>query len=113
MNYLKYIKNIIVDKEHIIISITNSIHYNALITNNYNIYNNLIIFTNQKEHSVEIFKTLLNNFDITKINKIKVVFNKTIKKYVIIDGLHRLSIMLFTNIISINDDLTKFLKIIN
>ena len=80
--------------------IKDSIHYNALITNNYENYEEYIYTTNQKEHSVEIFLNLKRDFDVNKMKKIKVLYNFEKNKYFIQDGVHRLSILLYKKIIS-------------
>lgn len=89
-------------KPHHIIPIKKSIHFNSLVNNNYELYNELIIKTKQKEHSLQNFKNLIENFDIKKMNKIKIQYNNIIDKYVIQDGLHRISILLFKKIIDDN-----------
>ena len=80
--------------------IKDSIHYNALITNNYENYGEYIYTTNQKEHSVDIFLNLKRDFDVNKMKKIKVLYNFEKNKYFIQDGVHRLSILLYKKIIS-------------
>ena len=80
------------------LDIKDSIHYNTLITNNYETYEEYINITDQKEHSVDTFKNLLKNFDIEKMKPIKLVFNSNIKKYVVQDGVHRLCILLYKKI---------------
>tara|TARA_B100000900_G_scaffold409495_1_gene425528 strand:+ start:1313 stop:1540 length:228 start_codon:yes stop_codon:yes gene_type:complete len=62
-------------------------------------YNHYVTVTKQKEHSVENYKKLIENFDVNKLNKIKVRFNSHINKFIVCDGVHRLSILLFKNII--------------
>ena len=74
--------------------IKDSIHYNALITNNY------INTTNQKEHSVENFLNLKRDFDVNKMKKIQVLYNLKKNKYFIREGVHRLSILLYKKIIN-------------
>ena len=80
--------------------ILDSIHYNTLKKNDFSLYEELIVKTKQEEHSVTIFKNLLENFDINKMPKIKVVHNYKLNKYFIIDGVHRMCILLFKNIIN-------------
>lgn len=90
--------NVIIYKPHHCFHIFDTIHYNSLSKNNYELYNKLIIKTKQNEHSEQLFKTLLNNFDINKMNKIDLVYDEKINKYIITDGVHRLSILLFKKI---------------
>lgn len=97
---------------HTSFHIKDSIHYNSLINNNFDNYDEYIKTTEQQDHSVEIFKNLYENFDINKMKKIRVIYNYQHNKYIIHDGLHRLSILLFKNLI--NDYVpTQCLEIIN
>ena len=80
--------------------IKDSIHYNALINNDYTKYEEYVKITKQKEHSVEEFINLQKSFDINKIDKIKVEYNFETNKYYINDGVHRLAILVFKNIIN-------------
>jgi hypothetical protein len=79
------------------VSLEDSIHYNALKTNNYNIYNELIEKNKQTEHSVENFKNLLINWDENKIEKITLEYDG--KMFILQDGIHRLSIMKYKGLI--------------
>jgi hypothetical protein len=97
---------------HKIFNIKDTIHYKSLVSNNYNDYIEYIKYTNQKEHSLNIFLDLIKNFDINKINKIYIYYVFNTNKYVIADGLHRLSILLFKNIFKDEIPL-KYLKISN
>lgn len=97
---------------HKIFNIKDTIHYKSLVSNNYNDYIEYIKYTNQKEHSLNIFLDLIKNFDINKINKIYIYYVFNTNKYVIADGLHRLSIILFNNIFKEEIPL-KYLKIKN
>lgn len=87
-------------KPHIALDIRDSIHYHALKTGKFDRYKILIEETNQKEHSVKIFKNLLQNFSVDNMDKIKVKYCDIIKKFIIVDGLHRISILLYKNVIS-------------
>lgn len=87
---------------HYILHIEDTIHYNALISNNYKKYEEYIKTTLQKEHSVDIFLNLKNNFDVIKMAKIKVQYNYEKNKYIIQDGVHRLSVLLHKNLINNN-----------
>ena len=78
--------------------VKDTIHYNALIKNDYKNYEEFIKTTNQKEHSVNNFLKLKENFEIKKMEKIKLIHDKVLNKYIVTDGVHRLSIILFKNI---------------
>ena len=80
--------------------IKDSIHYNALITNNYKHYEEYIYTTNQEEHSVENFLSLKRDFDVNKMKNIIVLYNFEKKRYFIEDGVHRLSILLYKKLIN-------------
>jgi len=82
--------------------VKDTLHYNALINNDYKNYEEYIKTTNQKEHSVDIFLNLKNNFDLNKMEKIKLEYNLKTNKYFVTDGVHRLSILLYKNIINDN-----------
>ena len=83
---------------HDILHIKDSINYKALTTNNFDIYHQYITVTKQEEHSVNNYKKVLNNFDIKKMQPLLIEYDSTINKYIIRDGVHRLSILLFKNI---------------
>jgi hypothetical protein len=80
--------------------IKDTIHYNALIKDNYKDYKLYIEMTDQKEHSVDKFLNLKNNFDINKMEKICVEYFFDKNKYFVTNGVHRLSILLFKQIIT-------------
>lgn len=80
--------------------IKDTIHYNALINDDYTNYELYIKATNQKEHDIDTFVTLINNFNINKMKKIKVKYNAQKDKFFIIDGVHRLAILVFKNIVN-------------
>lgn len=80
--------------------IKDSIHYNALVRNDYNNYEKYIITTNQKEHSVKNFLNLKNNFNLNSMKKIKILYNFEKNKYFIEDGVHRLSLLLYKKMIN-------------
>jgi len=96
--------------EHICLHIEDSIHYKSLINDNFDLYFKLITDTNQREHSIDIYKNILENFDIAKMDRIQVRYEPKIKKYIISDGVHRLSILLFKKMIKDNVPL-KYLDI--
>lgn len=86
--------------KHHCFHIKESIHYEALSRNDYSFYDIYIKSTEQKEHSIDKFKELVGNFDISKMDKICLVYNNKLNKYVIIDGVHRLSYMVFSKLIN-------------
>ena len=51
--------------------VKDTIHYNALVNNDYKTYDTYIKDTEQKEHSLISFHNLRDNFTIDKIKKIK------------------------------------------
>ena len=85
---------------HHLFKIEDSIHFKTLKSGDFTDYNKLITTTNQKEHSEKIFKDLIKNFDINMFNtdKIRVFYDKSINKYVVKDGSHRLAIIKYNNI---------------
>jgi len=83
---------------HDILHIEDTINYKALQNNNFEIYNKYISNTNQKEHGENIFKTLLNNFDVQKMEPILIEYSMDIDKYIVRDGLHRLAILVYKDI---------------
>jgi hypothetical protein len=104
-NNLRY-EYYILPSNHICINILDSIHYKILTGDvNYNLYNKYVTITNQIEHNVNNYKKLISNFDINKMETIK-VYKKNINnniKTVIKDGCHRLSILLFNKYSNINN----------
>ena len=79
-----------------ILHLTDTINYKALINDDYEIYEKYV--SEQPEHSLETFKSLFDNFDINKMNKIKIEYMASIDKYIIRDGIHRMSILLHKKI---------------
>jgi len=86
---------------HHLFKVEDSIHYKSLISNNFEDYEKLISTTNQKEHSKELFLDLKQNFDKNKLikeeNKIILIYNKELNKFIVQDGCHRLSILMLEN----------------
>lgn len=78
-----------------ILFIKNTIHYNALKVGNFYLYDKYIKETNQLEHSVEKFKSLLEHWDITKFGKLKVRVQAHSTFFWVFDGAHRLSILYY------------------
>lgn len=77
------------------IFIKDSIPYNALVNSDFTVYENYITTTVQPEHSVDIFSRLLNEFNQQHMTKIKMVYSATSNKFVVSDGVHRLSILVY------------------
>jgi len=80
--------------------IKDSIHYYSLMNNNYDLYEEYLHESNQKDHNKKQFLELLTNFDVNKMKKIKINYRYDKNKYFIEDGCHRLSILLYKNIIT-------------
>jgi hypothetical protein len=95
---------------HYLFHINQTIHYQALVKNNYDDYNNYTV--KQSDHNESNFNKLRDNFDIDNMNKISVTFNNIIKKYIVTDGIHRLCLMLYNNIINNNSIPVEFLNIV-
>ena len=93
--------------------IRDTIHYKALIKNKYEDYEYYIKTTSQKEHSLKSFLNLWDNFDLNKMDKIKVVYNFEKNRYFIKDGVHRLSILLYKKLIINNCIPIKYMDIEN
>ena len=96
----KFKDKIIFTPPHVVLNVRDTIHYNALINSTY-----------QPEHSLGNFKKLINTFDIQKIEKIKLIHDKELNKYIVTDGVHRLSIILFKKIFPNNNIPLKYVKI--
>jgi hypothetical protein len=72
------------------VRLRDSIHYNALLNDDYAIYEEYIQTARQNEHSVESFIKLKTDWNIEKIGRIKVVFEGD--DLCISDGVHRLAL---------------------
>ena len=70
-----------------------SIHYQALVQDDFSAYEELILSTHQEEHSIEKFKQLRDSLNIKLLSqerhKITIDANGIVQ-----DGVHRLSILL-------------------
>jgi hypothetical protein len=90
-------KSIFYKKPHHLFAIEDSIHFKALEKNNFEIYKELIETTQQKEHSEDVFKNLIEDFDFEKLkeekNKITILWDKNLRKFLIEDGSHRMAII--------------------
>lgn len=80
---------------HYIFNIQDCIHYNSLITNNFEDYINLLKNTKQPEHSLEKFLKLKEEFNLDKLDKIECLYDSKLDKFIVLDGVHRMSILLF------------------
>lgn len=91
---------------HYLYTVQNSIHYRSLILEDYSEYEKLILSTDQFEHSLDKFLELKNNFDIDRLetNKIVLEWSSLYNKYIVVDGVHRLSILLYKNICNLNSN---------
>ena len=83
---------------HHIFPIKDSIHYQALKSNNFSDYEKYISTTKQMEHSVSSFKKLNDFFDLEIMEPILLKNNKRLGRFLVEDGCHRLSIILYKNI---------------
>ncbi len=93
---IKVDNSICFSNPHYVYKLEDSVQHKSLITKDYKDYR--ILVKNQKEHSYIKFKKLQRTFDINKIDKIKLEWSNDLKKYIVLDGCHRLAIMLFNNI---------------
>lgn len=92
------------------VKIKDSIHYRALLNNDYVAYNEYINTACQLEHSEEKFKKLTHNFNFNNLDKIKIKYDG--QHFCILDGVHRTSILfLIREIHKINGLSIKFLSI--
>lgn len=79
---------------HHLFTIKNSIHYKTLESGNFDLYNILITTTDQKEHSEDLFKELIENFSLDQLEKNKIVlsWSPVVNKFLIEDGCHRITL---------------------
>ena len=78
----------------------NSIPYQALLTRDFSHYADYVQKTGQKEHSPEAFLRLFNEFDLTKMPPIQLLYWEQIDRFSILDGVHRLSVLLQRKILT-------------
>ena len=80
---------------HHLYEIRNSIHYKALASGDYHDYSRLVGTTGQLEHSTEKFTDLSTSFTpgLLSVNRISVSWHHIYKKYIVLDGVHRLAII--------------------
>jgi len=77
------------------VKLKDCIHVNALLSNDYDIYNEYVTITEQKEHSVTKFKNLLSEWDPTKLEPLDIGFDGD--DFYVRNGVHRLSILFLLN----------------
>jgi len=83
---------------YLVLKVSDSIHSKFLKDESKysSIYESYIHKSNQKEHSLENFKSLIKQYDLNKLKKNKIKIKKfKIKNennFLVVDGLHRLSI---------------------
>lgn len=95
-----YIKNITQNSIYIApfhyINIQSSMHLKALNEDNFKDYDCYVEDNFQSEHHSKNFKSLLVAFSIQQMEKLKLL--KMGKSYIVLDGVHRLSIIYFKNL---------------
>ncbi len=74
-------------------------HLRALQTGDYTFYEELIRETKQVEHSVERFRKLRDTFEIAYMAPIIVEYVHDVGKYTVMDGVHRLALLLLQGIV--------------
>ena len=79
----------------ILLNVKDTIHYNALVTNNYKYYEEYVKIAKQYDHNLRTYLRLKNNFDLTKMRKVKVKYDNNLNKFILQGGTHRLSILTF------------------
>ena len=99
----KYVKN---DEDtpftgsHYLFRIKDTIHYKSLEGSDYSDYDKYITSSEQFDHTTKKFIRLQQKFDVSKMKPIVVEYDEYYDKYIIQDGVHRLSILLHNRIIS-------------
>lgn len=85
---------------HHLFDVEGTIHYKSLINDDYNDYVKLITLTNQKEHSMELFLKLRDEFDIERIegDRIELEWDNKLDKYITTDGCHRLALIKYNKL---------------
>ena len=78
--------------------LSESIHYQALVQDDFSAYEELILSTHQEEHSIEKFKQLRDSLNIKLLSqeRHKITIDT---KGIVQDGVHRLSILLKNKLI--------------
>jgi SAM-dependent methyltransferase len=91
------IKEVFIQNDDIYLHILDSIHYYSLKEKNFDLYNK--IYERSKEH----YEKYINKLDLNNLPIIFLEYNVTISKYVLINGKHNFSIILFNNYLNINN----------
>jgi hypothetical protein len=91
--FIKNKKIAYIDMVMYYVNVEDSVHYDALKTNDYKLYNTYISSWEQTEHSEENFKNLLRNWDVDKMEPLKLTLEFNL--LTIVDGVHRLAIYKF------------------
>lgn len=88
------------DVPHYLFKIEHSIHYKALVSNDYTDYALLIHTTNQQEHTLDEYLKLINTFDKSRLyeDRLSLSWDAAYKKYIVLDGCHRLAIIKYSGI---------------
>jgi len=84
---------------HMAMDLRDSIHYWALVNQDFSTYDQLITRTKQLEHSIDTFVRLHEEFCLEKMLPIQIRYEPKIEKYVILDGVHRACILLYKGIV--------------
>jgi hypothetical protein len=92
-------KSIDQNNNHFFFKLENTIHYEALISGNYETYNEYVSITYQSDHNLEKYMFLKNNWNLELCRPIKIRFDKKLNKFVVEDGVHRLSLLKYFGII--------------
>lgn len=91
------IKNV---NNHFYFNIEDCIHYDALKTGDYSTYDEQTRITYQDEHNTDKFKKLVSEWDMSKCQPIVLQWDPNAKLYVVHDGVHRMCIIKYKNIIT-------------
>ena len=83
---------------HHIFHIEDSIHYACILKNDFRDYQSMLETAHQPEHTILNFQKLILEFDIKKMEPIKIKFNTATGKFLVEDGCHRLSILRHKNL---------------
>jgi hypothetical protein len=86
------------NRKHFLLRIEDSLHYQALLSNDYSLYKQYTESTNQKEHTVEAFQQLFSEFDLKKCQRIRVFASRDTDFFWVQDGVHRLAILKYKQI---------------
>lgn len=84
---------------HFMLRLNDSIHYNALVSGNYETYKEYVKITNQEDHTLEKFLHIKNNWKLELCTPITIYYNIKTKKWHVNDGVHRLALLKYFGII--------------